>query len=67
MDKHNSQVNLVGEVGVGTTFWFDLPVYDMTEYKAPELVPSELPIKETATVATSETKTEVEAASSGVA
>ncbi|MEL6602983.1 MAG: ATP-binding protein [Cyanobacteria bacterium J06614_10] len=28
MDKHNSQINLVGEVGVGTTFWFDLPLYD---------------------------------------
>ncbi|MGD1895575.1 MAG: two-component system sensor histidine kinase NblS [Phormidesmis sp.] len=35
MDKHNSQVNLVGEVGIGTTFWFDLPMYDMTEYAAP--------------------------------
>ncbi len=32
MDKHNSQVNLVGEVEVGTTFWFDLAVYDLTEY-----------------------------------
>ncbi len=32
MDKHNSQVNLVSEVGVGTTFWFDLPVYDLAEY-----------------------------------
>ncbi|MEL7332943.1 MAG: ATP-binding protein [Cyanobacteria bacterium J06560_2] len=36
MDKHNSQVNLVGEVGVGTTFWFDLPTYDLTEYAATE-------------------------------
>ncbi|MEM6449198.1 MAG: ATP-binding protein [Cyanobacteria bacterium P01_D01_bin.105] len=32
MDKHNSQVHLVSAVGVGTTFWFDLPVYDLTEY-----------------------------------
>ena len=32
MDKHNAQVNLVSEVGVGTTFWFDLPVYDLAEY-----------------------------------
>lgn len=31
MDKHNSQVNLVGEVGVGTTFWFDLPVYELVD------------------------------------
>ncbi len=26
IEKHNSQVNLDSEVGVGTTFWFDLPV-----------------------------------------
>ncbi|MGI8932955.1 two-component system sensor histidine kinase NblS [Leptolyngbya sp. BC1307] len=32
MDRHNSQINLVSEVGVGTTFWFDLPVYDLAEY-----------------------------------
>ena len=32
MDKHNSQVHLVSAVGVGTTFWFDLPVYDLAEY-----------------------------------
>ena len=32
MDKHNTQVHLVSEVGVGTTFWFDLPVYDLAEY-----------------------------------
>lgn len=31
MDKHNSQINLVGEVGVGTTFWFDLPVYELVD------------------------------------
>jgi two-component system, OmpR family, sensor histidine kinase NblS len=28
MEKHNSQMCLVSEVGVGTTFWFDLLVYD---------------------------------------
>ncbi|MEM6590798.1 MAG: HAMP domain-containing sensor histidine kinase, partial [Cyanobacteria bacterium P01_C01_bin.73] len=28
IDKHNSRVHLVSEVGIGTTFWFDLPVYD---------------------------------------
>lgn len=27
IEKHHSQVNLVSEVGVGTTFWFDLAVY----------------------------------------
>jgi two-component system sensor histidine kinase NblS len=26
IEKHNSQVNLTSEVGVGTTFWFDLPI-----------------------------------------
>ncbi len=32
MDRHNSQIHLVSEVGVGTTFWFDLPLYDLAEY-----------------------------------
>ena len=27
VEKHSSQVHLVSEVSVGTTFWFDLPVY----------------------------------------
>lgn len=27
IDKHHSQVHLISEVGVGTTFWFDLVVY----------------------------------------
>ncbi len=27
IDKHNSKVNLVSELGVGTTFWFDLAVF----------------------------------------
>ena len=30
MERHHSQVNLVSEVGVGTTFWFDLMVVDDT-------------------------------------
>ncbi len=72
MDKHNSQVNLVGEVGVGTTFWFDLPVYDITEYEAPELVSDEPLAVASATTASTvaamaEVKPEVETASSGVA
>lgn len=29
-DKHNTQVFLVSEVGVGTTFWFDLDVFEET-------------------------------------
>jgi two-component system sensor histidine kinase NblS len=27
IEKHHSQIFLISEVGVGTTFWFDLPVY----------------------------------------
>ncbi|MBW4661451.1 MAG: HAMP domain-containing protein [Drouetiella hepatica Uher 2000/2452] len=27
IEKHHSQVHLVSEVGAGTTFWFDLPIY----------------------------------------
>ena len=27
IDKHQSQIHLVSEVGIGTTFWFDLAVY----------------------------------------
>lgn len=28
IEKHRAQVHLVSEVGVGTTFWFDLAVFD---------------------------------------
>ena len=28
IDKHHSQVNLISEVGIGTTFWFDLALYE---------------------------------------
>jgi two-component system sensor histidine kinase NblS len=28
MDKHHSKINLISEVGVGTTFWFDLAVFE---------------------------------------
>lgn len=27
VQKHHSQIHLVSEVGIGTTFWFDLPIY----------------------------------------
>jgi two-component system, OmpR family, sensor histidine kinase NblS len=30
MDKHHSQINLISEEGVGTTFWFDLQVFKPT-------------------------------------
>jgi two-component system, OmpR family, sensor histidine kinase NblS len=28
IDKHHSQINLISEDGVGTTFWFDLQIYN---------------------------------------
>ena len=28
MERHRSQVHLVSEVGIGTTFWFDLDVFN---------------------------------------
>jgi two-component system sensor histidine kinase NblS len=28
IEKHHSQVHLVSEVSVGTTFWFDLDVFE---------------------------------------
>ncbi|MEB3826253.1 ATP-binding protein [Phormidium sp. CCY1219] len=31
IEKHHTQVHLVSEVGVGTTFWFDLAVYQSPE------------------------------------
>jgi len=31
IEKHNSQVHLISEVGLGTTFWFDLPTYAVSE------------------------------------
>ena len=27
INKHHSQTNLISEIGVGTTFWFDLALY----------------------------------------
>jgi two-component system sensor histidine kinase NblS len=27
IEKHHSTVHLISEVGIGTTFWFDLPIY----------------------------------------
>ncbi|MCG8362713.1 MAG: cell wall metabolism sensor histidine kinase WalK [Pseudanabaenales cyanobacterium] len=31
IDKHNSKVQVVSEIGTGTTFWFDLPVFQSEE------------------------------------
>ena len=31
VEKHNSKVNLVSEEGIGTTFWFDLAIYQREE------------------------------------
>jgi two-component system, OmpR family, sensor histidine kinase NblS len=28
MERHRSQMHLVSEVGVGTTFWFDLTIFE---------------------------------------
>lgn len=38
MEKHHTSINLVSEVGVGTTFWFDLSVYQ------PKSVSTETPV-----------------------
>ena len=37
MEKHNSKVHLISEVGVGTTFWFDLAVYQEENTSSKEL------------------------------
>jgi len=39
IEKHHSSVHLVSEVGVGTTFWFDLTVYQ--DAPLVETVPAE--------------------------
>jgi two-component system sensor histidine kinase NblS len=43
IEKHNSQVHLISEVGVGTTFWFDLPIYTMPS--SPDLEVAEIPVE----------------------
>jgi two-component system, OmpR family, sensor histidine kinase NblS len=34
IEKHNSKVHIISEVGVGTTFWFDLAVYQEESSKS---------------------------------
>ena len=41
VEKHSSRVHLVSEVNVGTTFWFDLPVFQSEEPKLVSLTPDE--------------------------
>ena len=36
MEKHNSQIHLTSEEGVGTIFWFDLAVYQKDDQEAGE-------------------------------
>lgn len=39
IDRHHSQVNLVSEVGIGTTFWFDLEVFEEKIPSTVEITP----------------------------
>jgi two-component system sensor histidine kinase NblS len=43
IDKHHSKICLKSEVGVGTTFWFDLPVYrqESTSVEATQELPAD--------------------------
>ncbi len=43
IEKHNSQVHLISAVGVGTTFWFDLPIYTLSS--SLDLQTAELPVE----------------------
>jgi two-component system, OmpR family, sensor histidine kinase NblS len=43
IDKHHSQIHLISEDGVGTTFWFDLAVYHSMEEAIPPTVSVGLP------------------------
>ncbi|MGK7902247.1 MAG: ATP-binding protein [Hormoscilla sp.] len=39
IEKHQTRIQLVSEVGVGTTFWFDLAVYQEKEVSAEDVIP----------------------------
>ncbi|MBF2004920.1 two-component system sensor histidine kinase NblS [Chlorogloeopsis fritschii PCC 9212] len=51
-DKHHSKVHLVSEVGVGTTFWFDLAVFE-EETAVPEKLTVVESVTETHTISAS--------------
>ncbi len=36
IEKHQSRIHLVSEVGTGTTFWFDLPLWQPEDEEAPK-------------------------------
>ena len=40
-----SQVNLVSEVGIGTTFWFDLELFAEEVLSTLEITPENLEVK----------------------
>ncbi|MFM9159911.1 MAG: sensor histidine kinase, partial [Dolichospermum sp.] len=42
IDRHHSQVNLVSEVGIGTTFWFDLELFEEEVLSTLEITPENL-------------------------
>jgi two-component system, OmpR family, sensor histidine kinase NblS len=45
IDRHHTQVNLVSEVGIGTTFWFDLELFEEEIPSTVEIMPEELAIE----------------------
>ena len=45
IDRHHSQVNLVSEVGIGTTFWFDLELFEEEVLSTLEITPENLEVK----------------------
>lgn len=54
IEKHHSRVHLVSEVGVGTTFWFDLDVFKENKSATEQLLPENaLPTTEISSVAAS--------------
>ena len=44
MDRHHSQVNLVSEIGIGTTFWFDLEIFEEEISSTVEIMPETLEV-----------------------
>jgi len=46
MERHHSQVHLVSEVGVGSTFWFDLTVAQEGQVSLETMLPAALPLSE---------------------